>query len=457
MKRWITLLLALALLLTMAACGKKEPEVEEPEEPEVVEEETKKDKEKKGEKKEEKEEKKEEKEEKEEKPEEVVETSAPEEEVSLYPGRLPLGGESSSGQVIEIPEEGTLVYLGSKVVSDEYGDPTLLSYFDFTKTGDYEDAAWYCLTIYAYQGEEELWGTSYTYNDVVLDDSLYVEVEPGDSLEVCMAYNLENLFMPAVFSFNNPFEELEPIELMVDLSEVEFCLDIPEDAAGYYEVNYLYAAGNTWEYDMLVEYDMVNNSYVDLYADGSGMMSVAGDVVPLFYDMNYVYIGETELYYTLEDGLLTLEGDDLYYEFTYLDISEIMTEEEEIFVGETLTTDKGYVSITLDKGWYQGEARSNYALTLYHEDLDAAKWVEILDLQLTDLEHEMEYTHLALASAEYEEVTFGENTYQMLYSDTYGPQTYLVAETSTGKAFTVEVRSIPLEDVMTMLESIQIH
>ena len=34
---------------------------------------------------------------------------------------------------------------------------------------------------------------------------------------------------------------------------------------------------------------------------------------------------------------------------------------------------------------------------------------------------------------------------------------YLVAETSTGKAFVVEVRGVYPEDVMTMLESIEIH
>ena len=34
---------------------------------------------------------------------------------------------------------------------------------------------------------------------------------------------------------------------------------------------------------------------------------------------------------------------------------------------------------------------------------------------------------------------------------------YLVAETSTGKAFDIEVRGVPLEDVLPMLESIVIH
>ena len=80
-----------------------------------------------------------------------------------------------------------------------------------------------------------------------------------------------------------------------------------------------------------------------------------------------------------------------------------------------------------------------------------------MDPQLTTLEKELEYTQLALADCEYEEVTIGGNTYQKLYDDEWMPLMYLVAETSTGYAFTVEVRGVYPEDVMTMLESIEIH
>ncbi len=419
MKRILALLLALLMLTTLFGC-KKEPDIEDG-------------------------------------PGGLEDVSDPPIE-SAYPGKEPLGGETACGQLIEIPDEGTLEYLGSKVVTDDYGDPVLLSFFNFTKTGDYEDCAAWCITTYANQSGEELWTGSYTYNGVELDDSLYEEIDPGDSLEVCMIYDLENLTQPVVFTFSDSFEELEPIELTVDLSEVEICLDIAEGVAGYYAASYLSAAGETWEYDMLVEYGMADNSYVELYDDGTGVLCVAGDAVDLIYDTEYFYIGETSLYYELEEDVLTVEGDDLYYEFTRSEPVEEVPETEEVpFEGETVTTPEGYVSITLDKGWYVGEPRSNSALTLYHEDMEASKWVEILDLQLTDLEHELEYTHLALASAEYEEVTIGENTYQMLFDDTYGPQAYMVAETSTGKAFVVEVRNLYPEDVMTMLESIEVH
>ncbi len=429
MKKWIALLMALVMLLSLCACTKDvdpgpQTDVDEPAVTEVVPEE----------------------------PAPAVEEASP------YPGKLPLGGETASGQVIEVPDAAKLEYLGSKVVFDDYDNPVLLSYFNYTNISEYEDSASWCMSVYAYQNGETLWPGSFTYNDVEVDDTLYEEIEAGESLEVCWIHDLEDLANPVTLSFLDTFEELEPVELVVDLAEVELCMEAIEGVSGLYMATYLYAQGNEWTQDLLIEYGLAENSYVELFDDNSGILCVAGTAAELVYDAECFYIGEQSLYYTIEDGVLTAEGDDLYYQFEYTDLEDLVVEEEPSasFAGETVTTDMGYVSITLDEGWYVGEPRSNYALTLYNEDVGESRWIEILDLQLTDLEHELEYTHYAMASAEYEEVTFGENTYQMLYSDTYGPQAYLVAETSTGKAFTVEVRSFELEEVMTMLESIVI-
>jgi len=428
MKKLIALLLALCLLLSLCACGKKAPvEQNSSEETQNIS-------------------------------DTPVAEETQEEEASPYPGSAPLGGETACGQVIEIPEEGTLEYLGSKVVESEYGDPVLLSFFDFVRGNDYENAAAWIFTTYAYQGDAELWTTSYTHNDVVLDDSLYEDVNPGDTLEVCMAYELENLTTPVTFTFTDAWEELEPIELVVDLGEVEICMEAVEGISGLYMAQYLYAQGYDYDYDALVEYGYADNSYVELYDDGSGVMCVAGEAVELMYDANCFYIGEQELYYTLEDGLLTVEGEDLYYEFAWLDPdAEVSEEEDEIFVGETVETPKGYVSITLDKGWYVDDGDHGYTLVVYNEALGTSKWIKIIDNQLTTMEQELENTQLSLASAEYEEVTLGDNTYQMLAAEDWPPVSYLVAETSTGKAFVVEVRNLPLEDVMTMLESMEIY
>lgn len=422
MKKWIALLLALCLILSLGACSKEEPVPDDgPGGLEDVSEEP------------------------------IVEEESP------YPGKLPLGGETACGQVIEIPDEGTLEYLGSKVATDEYGDPVLVSFFDFTKTGDYEDCAAWCVTTYAYQGESELWAGSYTYNDVVLDDSLYVEIEPGDTLEVCMVYDLENLTEPVRFTFTDPFEELEPIELIVDLSEVEKCLEAPEAISGIFKANFLMEGDKMADYEELVASGMADNTYVEFFEDGTALFCFNGYEYDMIYDAECVYIDDDTYYYTLDGDCFTIEGGEVYYEYIRWEEPEEPVEEDDDFVGETVSTPEGYVSITLGKGWYVDEEDHGTTLVLYNEALDAAKWIKILDPQLTTLEKELEYTQLSMASAEYQEVTFGENTYQMLYSDTYGPQAYLVAETSTGKAFVVEVRSIPLEDVMTMLESIQIH
>lgn len=446
MKKWIAILLTLALLLTMAACGgKEEPTPEKPgdTEPEASDGDNGKT----------------------EQPgdtepeEEPEEEPAVEETVSPYPGRLPLGGETAEGQRITIPDEGTLVYLGSKVATGDYEAPVLLSFFRYTKEGEYSNSAAWGMTVYADQNGETLWTGSCTYNDVALDDSFYEEIEPGDEIEVCMIHDLANLYHPVVLGITDSFEDMERVELTVDLTEVEFCLTIPEDAAGYYGVSYLYADGNEWEYDQLAANGMADNSYLELYADGTGVLSVAGSAVPLYYDADYCYIGETRLYLTLDEGTAVLEGDDLYYEFVLGEIpaDEPGEEEEESFEGKTVFTPEGYVSITLSKGWYVGEPRSNDALTLYPEGGDLTDWVEIIDLQLTSLENEMKYTQTALPDIEYEEITIGDNTYYMLFDEDWPPQTFLVAETSTGYAFTVEVRGILPEEVMEMLESIVIH
>ena len=50
----------------------------------------------------------------------------------------------------------------------------------------------------------------------------------------------------------------------------------------------------------------------------------------------------------------------------------------------------------------------------------------------------------------------GSNTFQYMKTTT-GSVFYLVAETSTGKAFDIEVRGVAMEDVLPMLESIVIH
>ncbi len=419
MKKLLALLLALLMVLSLAACSDTPPGVEEdgPGGLEDV-------------------------------------SDPPVEDLSIYPGQEPFGSETACGQVVELPGIAQLEYIGSKIVTDEYDDPTLLSVFLFTNEGDYEDCASWCMDTYAYQGEEELWATSFTYNDVVLDESLYEEIDAGDSLEICYVYNLENLSEPVVFSFANEFEEVGPVEFTVDLSEVENCMTVAEGMDGYYVVSYLYESGETLEYGDLEELGMLSNTYVELYDDGTGVLSMAGEVMDLTYGAMCFYIGDIVLDYYLEDGVLTLEGDDLYYEFTLGEPVEEIPEEESTFVPETLTTDYGNISITTQEGWTLGESKSNYSLTLYN---DVTVWLDIVDVELNTMEDEMEYVQLALASCEYEEVTIGDNTYQMLQDLSFPPLTYLVGETNNGYAFVVEVRGVEPDAVMDMLESIRIN
>ena len=429
MKKLIALLLALCLICSLVACGKKAPDPET-----QVDEDG---------------------------PGGLEDVSDPfVEDISNIPGTLPLGEETISGEIIEIPEEGDLEYLGSKVVSDDYGDPLLLSWFNFYNTCDEENSVSWGMTIYAFQNDEELWTDNYTYNDVALDESLSEEIEPGDSLQVCTVFGLDNLTDPVILTFSDTWEELEPVELTVDLSEVEICIDVPEGISGYFKANYLLEGEKTATYEELVEMGMADNTYVELFGDGTGIFCFNGYEYDVVYDEEYIYIDDDVYYYTLEDEYFMIEGDEVYYEYIRAEEpTDTPTDAPEAgdFSGETVTTPKGYVSITLDQGWYVDEEDHGYTMVLYHEDLGTSKWIKIIDNQLTSLEEEMEYTQLSLASSVYEEVTIGGNDYQMLADDEWPPVSYLVAETSTAKAFVVEVRNLELEDVMTMLESIEIH
>jgi hypothetical protein len=124
------------------------------------------------------------------------------------------------------------------------------------------------------------------------------------------------------------------------------------------------------------------------------------------------------------------------------------------FVSETLTTDLGYVSITTTEGWYKGAPNSNYALTLLHRD--NLGWVDIKDTQLGTLEQTMDQIISGYPGTVWTEMTIGSNVFQYLVTTT-GNVHYLAANTSSGKPFYIEVRGVPLEDVLPMLESIVIH
>lgn len=147
-------------------------------------------------------------------------------------------------------------------------------------------------------------------------------------------------------------------------------------------------------------------------------------------------------------------------EETVEEVEELIDEalEEEVIDEGPVSTEKGYVTVTLSDGWYVGEPKSNGALTLFHKDMSAARWIDIVDVQLSDYDQMREITQLALSSSEYEEITIGNNTYEMLYSDSYGQHLmYLIAETSTGKAFCIEVRGASPDEAMPILETIEIH
>ena len=67
----------------------------------------------------------------------------------------------------------------------------------------------------------------------------------------------------------------------------------------------------------------------------------------------------------------------------------------------------------------------------------------------------MDYIQVGYPGTVWTEITIGSNVFMHLVTST-GVH-YLAADTSSGKAFDMEVRGVALEDVLPMLESIVIH
>lgn len=153
--------------------------------------------------------------------------------------------------------------------------------------------------------------------------------------------------------------------------------------------------------------------------------------------------GETADYQAL------LDGDVIPAMLASIEISAEAVETDPV------TSELGYVTVTPADGWYVTEPRTTRSVTLTNDDFGTC-WIDIVDDQLQNMTDRKDIAQLTLKDAVYEEITIGAVTYQMLQNED-GTLTELLAETSTGKAFQIEVRNVTLDDAMTVLESIVVH
>lgn len=125
--------------------------------------------------------------------------------------------------------------------------------------------------------------------------------------------------------------------------------------------------------------------------------------------------------------------------------------------GGTFTTDNGYVTVTAENGWYKGESKQNNALTLYNDKIGPVSWVVIDDSQLSTVDKLKENVLVGYKDYEFEPITIGNNDYEILTSGTNKDVSFLVAETSSGKGFEIELRNVTVEEATSLLETIVIN
>jgi len=122
-------------------------------------------------------------------------------------------------------------------------------------------------------------------------------------------------------------------------------------------------------------------------------------------------------------------------------------------VGETVSTDYGYVSLTELDGWKKGEPKANFNLTMYNSGLGYAVWVDVQDLQLGTLQQTKDIIKSGFPNAVWTETVVA--GYTLSYLDC-GSFKYLAGETTTGKPFSIELAGCDLDTAASLLETLVI-
>lgn len=117
------------------------------------------------------------------------------------------------------------------------------------------------------------------------------------------------------------------------------------------------------------------------------------------------------------------------------------------------TTEKGHLSFTPTTGWHKGDAQYDDSVTVYNDKISPVTYVAFIDNQLNTVEAQMEYILEGYEDYEFRQEVIGKNTYNILEAD---DSSFLVAESSTGKAIEIEVRNCTLDDANELLETVKI-
>lgn len=214
-----------------------------------------------------------------------------------------------------IGENSEARYLESKIVEDANGDDAIAAYFDFTVTGEEAESFGWAYFYTMTQGDQELESTTVFLEDYTyLGETVFEDVAPGENMEVCLTYTLLDTTTPVVITFTDLFDTVLQV-ITVDLAEVEVAVSESGSTAGYYTLYSFEQDGEVLDFETIQMIGMDKTTYVVFDEDGTGRINFDGDETDLTYDEDTIYNIGGDMNYYFEGEYLTILTGNLV--FTY--------------------------------------------------------------------------------------------------------------------------------------------
>ena len=220
-------------------------------------------------------------------------------------------GEDKNSSIIEF-EGSKAEYIGSELTKDADGNDAVLVNFKYTNGNEEAKSFFWSFFNTAKQGDSELeaaitWVDEDSFETHV--DSTFVDVEPGKSHKVTLAYNIVDKTTPIVITFVTLTDkvlgkiEIDPATLKEASGEEGSEGSAETGLVGYYTVETLTVEGEEVDYDTLVLIGAALNTFVVFNEDGTMLLSIEGE------SMEFEYVDDGTFFNGFAAGTYVLEGD----------------------------------------------------------------------------------------------------------------------------------------------------
>lgn len=208
------------------------------------------------------------------------------------------GGEDGEKNSSVIEFEGSKAeYIGSELTKDADGNDAILVSFKFTNGNEEAKSYFWSFFNSVKQGDTELepaitWVDEDSFETHV--DSTFVDVEPGKSHKVTLAYNIVDRTTPIVVTFITLTDKVLG-EITIDPTTIKEASEGEsgellgaessgeEGLAGYYVVESMNMEGEILDAEMLSLMGMTESTYVVFREDGTMDLAYAGEMLTFEY------------------------------------------------------------------------------------------------------------------------------------------------------------------------------